>query len=80
MFFGVFRLSAADLCIFCRVFRHTFQADGDSCYVELFFGKAVMTYLPMCEHPGKILADCVDFFEADLGREDGLKSRRHVLQ
>ena len=67
------------LRIFCCDFRHTSQADGDSCHVELLFGKAEMTYLPTCEHPGRILVDSVHSFEADLGREDCLNRRRNYV-
>ena len=64
----------ADLCIVCCVFRHTAQADGDSCYAKPLSGNAEMIYSPMCEHPGRILADSVSSLEADLGREDCLNT------
>ena len=60
----------ADMCIFCCVFRHTCQADGED--LEPVFGKAEMTYLVstyVCEHPGRILANSVHSFEADVGLE-----------
>ena len=44
----------ADLFLFCRVYRHTSQADGKRCYVELLFGDAEITSLPMYEHSGRI--------------------------
>ena len=40
--------------------------------LNFFGGKAEMTYLPMCEQPGRILTDSVLSFEADLGRGDCL--------
>ena len=72
-FFGVFRLSAEarargePICAYFGVLRHTSQAES---YVEILFGKADMIFLPMCEHPWRILADSGHSFEADLGRED----------
>ena len=60
-----------DLCILFCVFRRPTQADRCSCAVVSIptLAKAEVVSLPTCEHPGRIPADFVHSFEADLGRD-----------